>query len=168
MTPDALLYVMAGAVVVSATALLFQAALLLALYRAAKEIRDQVTGIAAHAESFVHTAERTLEQSRKQVTEVAAKTNEVLTLAHKQLVRVDDVLGEATYRARVQMERVELILDDYSNRLKDALVLVDNGVIRPLRETVAVAVGVRTALRHLFGGRRLTPERATSDEEMFI
>jgi len=168
MTPDALLYVMSGAVIVAAAALILQAALLLAMYKASKEIREQVTMIARHTESFVQSAQRTMEASRKQILEVSAKSSEVLDLAHKQLVRVDEVLGEATGRARIQMERVDLVLGDTVARMHEALALLNNGVIRPIREVTAVAAGVEAGLRYLFRSQRRTVERATSDEEMFI
>jgi len=168
MTPDALLYVMTGAVIVSAAALVFQAALLLGMYKASKEIRQQVTIIAGHTESFVVSAQHSLEQSRKQISDVAAKSGEVLDLARTQLIRVDAVLGEATGRARIQMERVELVLDDAVARMNEALTLLNNGVIRPVREVTAVAAGIEAGLRYLFRSRRRTVERATSDEEMFI
>ncbi len=168
MTPDALLYVMTGAVIVAAAALIFQAALLLGMYKSWKDIREQVTIIAGHTESFVQSAQLSLEQSRKQISEVAAKSSQVLDLAHRQLVRVDEVMGEATYRARTQMERVELVLDDAVSRMNEAITLLNKGVIRPVREVTAVAAGIEAGLRYLFRSQRRTVERATSDEEMFI
>ena len=168
MTPDALLYVMAGAVIVTAAAVIFQAALLLGMYKSWKEIREQVTIIARHTESFVQSAQRSLEQSRKQISAVADKSSEVLDLARKQLVRVDEVLDEATSRARIQMERVELVLDDAVARMNEALTLLNKGVIRPVREVTAVAAGIQAGLRYMFRSQRPTVERATSDEEMFI
>lgn len=168
MTPDALLYVMTGAVIVSAAALIFQAALLLGMYKASKEIRQQVTIIAGHSESLLASAQRTLEQSRKQISDVATKSGEVLDLARKQLIRVDELMGEATSRARSQMEHVDLVLDDAISRMNQALTLINNGVIRPVREVTALAAGIQAGLRFLFRSQRLTVERATSDEEMFI
>jgi hypothetical protein len=119
-------------------------------------------------ESFVVSTQRSLEQSRKQVSEVATKTGEVLDLTYKQLVRIDEVLGDATSRARIQMDRVELILDDTLSRLHETTALLNKGILRPIREINGVAAGVQAALASLFSGRRLTVERATHDDEMFI
>jgi hypothetical protein len=168
MSPDAFLYILAGAVVVSALALVLHALLLVGMYKSSMATRNQVTIIASHVESFVETAQRTFEQSRKQIADVAEKTNAVLDLTHKQLVRIDDVLGDATSRAKVQMDRVELILDDTLSRLHETTALLHKGILRPVREINGVAAGVQAALGYLFGGRRLTVERATHDEEMFI
>jgi hypothetical protein len=159
---------MAGAILVSAGALVLQACLFLGVYKASKATRDRVVIVADHVESFVQYAQRTLEQSRKQISDVATKAGDVLDLAHRQLVRVDGVLGEATARAQMQMARVELILDDATGKLEQTVALLNKGILRPVREINAVAAGVQAALAALFRGRRLTVERATHDDEMFI
>ena len=168
MISDAFLYVMMGAIVVSAIAMVFQAVFLLGIHKAAKDARDQTVLIAGRVESFVESTQRSLEQSRRQVSEVATKTGQVLDLTYKQLVRIDEVLGEATSRARIQMDRVELVLDDTLSRLHETAAMLNNGILRPIREINGVAAGVQAALACLFSGRRLTVERATHDDEMFI
>ncbi|MCC7174251.1 MAG: hypothetical protein IT159_03570 [Bryobacterales bacterium] len=168
MTSDALLYVMTGAVIVAGAALVLQAALLLGMYKAWKEIRDQVAVIAGQTQSFVVSAQRTMEDSRRQISEVAAKSAEVLDLAFRQLTRTEEALGDITGRARIQMERVELIIDDATGRLSEAVRLLNRGVIRPVRELTALVAGVQAGARYFLSRNRLSVERATSDEEMFI
>ena len=167
MNGEALLYVMASAVVVSAVALILQALLLLGVYKASKATHQQVTVITARAVSFLETTGKSIEQSRKQLTEVAVKTSEVLDLTRTQLVRIDDFLGDATSRARIQMDRIELALDDTVSGLHQTAALLNKGILRPVREINAVAAGVQAALASLFRGQRLSVERATHDEEMF-
>jgi hypothetical protein len=168
MSQDALLYVMTGAVMVSALALILQTVLMLALYKSSVAIGKQVVAVAGRVESFMESTQRTLEQSRKQFADVAAKTSDVLDLTHKQLVRIDDVLGEATSRARVQMDRVEMILDDSLSMLQNTTAGLQRAVLRPVREITGVAAGLQAALSFLFRGERMTVEQATHDEEMFI
>ena len=168
MSQEALLYVMAGAVVVSALALILQALLMLGLYKSSVAIGKEAAAIASQVESFVESTQRTLEQSRKQIADVAAKTSEVLDLTHKQLVRIDDVLGEATFRARVQMDRVEMIVDDSLELLQNTTAGLQRAVLRPVREITGLAAGLQAALSFLFRGERMTVEQATHDEEMFI
>jgi hypothetical protein len=159
---------MAGAVVVSALALILQALLMLGLYKSSVAIGKEAAAIASQVESFVESTQRTLEQSRKQIADVAAKTSEVLDLTHKQLVRIDDVLGEATFRARVQMDRVEMIVDDSLELLQNTTAGLQRAVLRPVREITGLAAGLQAALSFLFRGERMTVEQATHDEEMFI
>ena len=66
------------------------------------------------------------------------------------------------------MDRVELILDDTLSSLHETSVLLNKGILRPIREINGVAAGIQAALACLFSGRRLTVERATHDDEMFI
>jgi hypothetical protein len=165
---EALLNVLIGAVIVAAVALVLQAFFLFGVYRSSMATKEQVTLIAGHVESLAASVQKTVEQSRKQITDVSTKANEVLDLTRKQLVRIDEVLGEATSRARIQMDRVELILDDTVSRLHETTNLVQDGILRPLREINGFAVGIRAALEYLIHGRRITVEQATHDDEMFI
>lgn len=81
---------------------------------------------------------------------------------------VEEVVGDAAVRAKVQMERVELVLDDTLSRAHETVAVFHDGIMRPLREVSAVAVGIRAAVGALARGDRPTVDRATSDEEMFI
>ncbi len=168
MSQDALLYVMTGAVVVSALALILQALLMLALYKSSVAIGKRVADAASQVESFVESTQRTLEQSRKQISDLAVKTTDVLNLTHKQLVRIDDVLGDAVFRAKAQMDRVEMLVDDSVSMLQNTTAGLRRAVLRPVREVTGVAAGLQAALSFLFRGERMTVEQATHDEEMFI
>ncbi len=168
MNPESLLYVIAGAVALSAMAMVLQVVLLVGIYKSSKAAREQVSHLATHAESFVGSAQKTLEQTRRQIAEVSAKAGEVLDLTRTQLARIDEILGDATSRAKMQMDRIELVLDDTVGRLHSTASQLQDGLLRPLKEINGIAVGLRTALGVLFGGKRLTVERATHDEEMFI
>jgi len=166
--PVGLINVLIAAVIIAAVAMVLQAIFLFGAYRSSVVTKDKVTIIADHAESLVTSVQRAVEQSRKEISEVSAKASTVLDLSHKQLLRVDEVLGEATARAKIQMDRVELILDDTIGRLHETVSVLQDGILRPLREINGFAVGVRAALDHLIRGRRITVEKATHDEEMFI
>lgn len=168
MNAESLVPVMAGAVVVAAAALIMQALLLLAMYRASRSTREQVSVIASQLESLAQSVQTTLESSRKQLAEITGKANEVLDLAKTQLVRVDEVLSDATIRARAQLDRVELVLDDTIGRVQETAVAIQKGVLRPLRELSGLAVGIAAGLSYLFRGRPVSVEQATHDEEMFI
>jgi len=168
MNAESIVPVMAGAVLLAAVALVMQAIVLFALYRASKATKQQVALIAGQAESLVQSVQAAMETSRKQIAEVTSKTGEVLELAKTQLVRIDSVLGDATSRARVQLDRVEMVMDDVIGKVQDTATALQNGVLRPLRELNGVAVGLATGLSFLFRGRPISVEQATSDEEMFI
>jgi len=157
-----------AAVIVSAVAIVFQAILLFAIHRQTKRLGEQVAALAPKVESTLEMAQRTLEQSRKQISDVTAKANEVLDATKTQIVRINDVLEDATSRARVQLDRVELVLDDTISRVHQTVATLHNGILRPLKEIAGVAAGVRAAVSYLFSGGRPTVAQATQDDEMFI
>jgi hypothetical protein len=66
------------------------------------------------------------------------------------------------------MDRIEMVMDDTVNRFQETTTLLQNSIVRPLKQINAVTAGIRAALSFLAGSSRATVERATHDEEMFI
>ncbi len=100
--------------------------------------------------------------------EVTAKTNEILDSTRRQLVKIEDVVNDATGRAKVQLEHAEMVLDDTMSRAHETIGAVHRGLMRPVREIHGVAAGLRAALSVLATGGRPSVAQATQDEEMFI
>jgi methyl-accepting chemotaxis protein len=168
MDQTTLLYVMTGFVIVAALALCIQAGMLVGLNKKTKALHDKISPLVPRVESLVETTQATVEQSRRQIAEIATKANEILDSTRNQLAMVEEVVTDATARAKVQMERIELVLDDTVSRAQETVATVHNGIMRPLRELTGIAAGIRTALNYLTRGNRPSVDRATSDEEMFI
>lgn len=156
-------------------ALVIQVILLAVMAVASVRMRKQVTGLIANVEPLIakihpiaDSSQQILNDLRKYAGDVSVKANDLLELSRKQLGRVDEVLAEATSRTRTQMDRIEMVMDDTVNRFQETTSLLQNGVVRPLKQLNALAAGVRTAVSFLVGGQRTTVEQATHDEEMFI
>lgn len=157
-----------AAVVVSAVAIVLQALVLYAIYRQTRAIGEQVNMLAPKLESALESAQRAIEQNRREIAEVTAKANDVLDTAKTQLVRVNEFVEDATTRARVQFDRVELVLDDTISRVHQTVAAMHNGILRPLKEVAGVAAGVRAGFAHLLKSGRPSVAQATQDDEMFI
>ena len=168
MTPETLQYIMASAIVVAAAAILLQAGLMFAMYRTSRAMKNDVSSLVAKIEPMTQSGQRLLEETRTHVTQVSTKAGELMELTRTQLVRVDEVLAEATTRTRSQMDRIEMVLDDTVNRFQETTALLQNGIVKPIRQINALTAAIRAALAVLAGGRRTTVEQATHDEEMFI
>ncbi len=168
MDQNILLYVMTAFVIIAAIALCIQAGMLAGIAKTAKSLQSEIQPLIPKVESLVDTAKTTVEQSRKQITEITTKTNEILESTKSQLATIEEVVYDASTRAKVQMERVEMVLDDTLSRAHQTVATVHEGIMRPLKEINGVAVGIRTALNYLARGNRPSPDQATSDEEMFI
>jgi hypothetical protein len=136
--------------------------------RSAKKIKERLDEFTPKAESLIWTAEKTLVDSKKQIDDVTAKANLVIDTTKTRVESTDEFLSEVTDRARSQLDRVELVLDDSIGRIHETVVLLNNGVLRPVRELNGIASGIRTALQFLLGGGRPDVSKATTDEEMFI
>src|ERR1700734_1087473 len=168
MNETTLLYVMTAFVIISAIALCIQAGMLAGIYKTAKALQEKIDPLLPKVEDLVTKATSTVEQSGRQITEITARTNDILDSTKRQLAIVEEVVGDAAVRAKVQMERVELVLDDTLSRAHETVAVVHDGIMRPLREVNGIAAGIRAAFAALARGNRPTVDHATSDEEMFI
>jgi DNA anti-recombination protein RmuC len=175
MNSDTALYWMIAFTAVATACLIIQVVLLGLLARASWTVKQQATRLMAKAEPLIakieplaETSQQTLEEVRRHAAEITRRTNDLLDLSHRQLVRVDEVLEEATARTRAQMDRIEMVMDDTVNRFQETTSLLQNGIVRPLKQINALTAGIRAALSYLAGGSRTTVEQATHDEEMFI
>ena len=163
-----LLWVIAAFVFISAVAMCMQVAFLYGTYKSAKAMEKKVVPLVPKVETLVETTRTTVEQSRKQIIDITTKTNEILDSTRRQLSKIEEVVSDGTVRAKAQMERVEMVLDDTMSRAHETVAVLHNGVMRPLREINGIVVGIKTAFEFLARGNRRSVAQATSDEEMFI
>jgi hypothetical protein len=168
MESNGLIIVMAAAVSLSALALLAQAVMVFGMFKTIRALKEQVSTFLPQAEAFLHTGQKTMAEAQTQIREVTTKAVAVLDSTQNQLNKVDAFVGETTSRARVQMDRVEMVLDDTVSRVHDTVVQLNNGVVKPMRELTGIAAGFRATIHHFLRGNRPDVSQATSDEEMFI
>ncbi len=168
MIPEGLIYVMAGAVIVSALALVLQLIVLYGLYRSSKTMNAKLTELLPTVRKVLDNAEQTLTESRKQIAEVSSRASQILDQTRAQLAKVDESLGDVLVRLKAQLERAEIVMDDSLTKVHETVSTLHSGVMRPLREITGVAAGIRAAFQHLARGGRPNVAEATHDEEMFI
>lgn len=168
MDEHTLLVVMTVFVIIAAIALLIQAVALAGVFAIALQMRNKVLAIWPEVEAIMGAAKRTTQGAQKNIDVIGATSTKMLEMARMQLEKVDSLLDDASTRAKVQMERAEMVLDDTMNRVQSTVSVVQRGVLRPIREVHGVLSGVRTAITHFGRASRSTVDHATSDEEMFI
>ncbi len=168
MDEHTLLVVIAVFVFVAALALLIQAGFLFGVYKAAKSIEGHSARVMPKVEALVTTSHAAIEDSRAKIAEITTKTHAILDTTQKQMNTVDEFLTHATTRAKIQIERAEMLLDDTMERAQDTVKMVHGSVITPIKQIHGVATGIRAALEYLMRGNRPSPDQATVDEEMFI
>lgn len=153
---------------IAAIAMLIQAATLLGLFLVARSFQNKLMPLLPEIEGIIGISRRTAERVEKHVEKIGTTSSAILDVTKQQLGKVDELLTDATTRAKVQMERAEMVLDDTMTRVQETVTVVQSGVVRPVREIYGIFAGIRTALSYLGRGSRPTVDHATSDEEMFI
>jgi len=168
MDDHSLLVIMAVFVVVASLALVIQAGMLLGIYRASRAMQANAERLTPKVEALVESSRVAVDDSRRQIAAVTTRANDILDTAHKQLIRIDDLLSDAAARTRRQLDHAELVVNDALDRAQETVATVQGGVMKPIREITAVAAGLRAAIQFLTRGVRPSPDRVTVDEEMFI
>jgi hypothetical protein len=152
----------------AALAMLIQAGTLLGLFIVARKMQEKVSVLTGPITGIIDTSKKTLQTVEGHIDRIGKSSNAILDTTKQQLVKVDELITDASTRAKVQMERAEMVLDDTMGRVQHTVSFVQSGVIRPVREVQGIVTGIRTALTHLGRGGRPTVDHATADEEMFI
>ena len=167
MDQQQLLTVMTVFVFVAAVALVIQAGMLFGMYKASRALQENVQRLTPKVEGLLDISRKTVDESRKQIADITAKTGEILDITRRQVDRVDEILEDAAARARVQLDRAEVVLDDAMERAQRTVAMVEGGIVKPIQQIQGVAAGIRTAITFLMRGRP-NPADAHADEEMFI
>ena len=168
MDQQALLIIMAVFVAVAAIALAIQAGMLFGIYKSSRAVQENVSRLMPKIEALTETSTSVLAESKVKIGELSSKTNEILDITRRQLERVDEIMQDATTRARVQFDRAELVIDDAMQRTQETVAIVHSGILKPIREINGVARGLKAALQFLARTGRPNPDEVTVDEEMFI
>lgn len=168
MDDHTLLILLTVFVFLAAVAMIIQASMLIGLFVVARTLQQKIAPVIPQVEGIIGVTRRTAENVEKHIEKIGASSTAILDMTKQQLARVDDLLADATTRAKVQMERAEMVLDDTMTRVQTTVSTVQSGVLRPVREVHGIVTGIRTAIQHLGRASRATVDHATSDEEMFI
>ncbi len=168
MDQNTLLILLTIFVALAALAMLVQAASLIGMFIAVRKLQQKVIPIIPEVQGVIAVTRRIVESVERHVEKIGTSSGAILDVTKQQLAKVDELLTDASTRAKVQMERAEMVLDDSMTRVQQTVSTVQSGVLRPIREVHGILSGIRTAFAHLGRARRPTVDHATSDEEMFI
>jgi hypothetical protein len=76
--------------------------------------------------------------------------------------------ARATAKIAGQVDRLEVLLTDVSRKIEETAAAVQDTVVAPVREAMAVVQGIKAVLTTIFGGARPAPRQkspAGADEE---
>jgi DNA anti-recombination protein RmuC len=165
---DTALTILTISVAISSIALLMNALAGIGTFRTVRKIQADLAEIVPQVVRTLESAQKTANETAAQVKEIGTRTQAVLEAARTELQALEATRTDLTTRAKIQLERIELVLDDSLSRLQEVVSAVHGTVLRPVREVTGIVAGIRTAVQTFVQGRRPSVDRATHDEEMFI
>jgi len=168
MNADTTLILLTVFVAMTAISFAVQAFAMLRLARTTKEMKERIDAFLPKAENLIKTAEVTLAEGRSQMSEITGRANEILAITQSQMARVDELMADASARAKVQLDLAETVMENTLTRVNDTVNSVHGSILRPIREITGVAAGVKAAVGHLLKGAPANVAQVTTDEEMFI
>lgn len=160
-------------IIVTSLAVVLQLAVLWSIYVSMKQttarLEQTVNSLHQRLDPILFSLDLLLRDSREKITGIVADTAEITRLARRQMGRFDDLVGDATERARLQVIRVDQLISEALSHIEETGSQVQKHILGPIREASAVIRGVKTGLDFLLARRRVPAgERAHQDEELFI
>lgn len=169
MPDDVFRWVIAIAVILAAIAFLVQAGIAIALYRVATRLQAKVMPLADRAEPILDTTRQILDENRPRIAEISTHGVEIAKSTREQVVKVGELLGETSARARVRLAHIDEKVEKSVEQVEQVGAVMKSAVLKPVYEASAIMAGIRAALiTYAQGGRRPSVDHATQDEEMFI
>ena len=153
---------------VAAVALIIQMAFLFGIYRAVKALQERSSAFMDRWEPVADSSMKTLEQLRGQSTEILRKLSELTDSTKVQIDKVDSILSDFSEFSKTQLGRVDHTVEGTLRKLNETSEAFQNTLLTPVRQVRAMVSALSAIVESLFGRRRQTVDRATTNEEMFI
>jgi methyl-accepting chemotaxis protein len=158
-----------------AVTLFLQSFALLGLYRSLRRLSEHIENISKDLMKTVGTLSRdvgetltSIKSMAEGVQAVSDKLTATSNIVQKRVSELDSFFKELTDAARLEVARIQDVVDVAVRQIEDTLSLLRRSVLSPVNEVNALVRGLRVGL-DFFLRRPKTPT-ATSrlDEEMFI
>src|SRR5437867_1796367 len=154
-------------------AVAMQAVVLWGIHRSIRAIAERIESLSASVEQRIGPLSERTQELLVSVRSAAehfqalqkdfAATSQII---HRRVVDLDKFLAEVTDSGRLQVARVQDLVETASATMEDTVSMVQRGLIAPLAEFSALLRGIRTGFNFFFRGR--ASQQAHQDEEMFI
>lgn len=168
-----LLEIFTGVVAVS---LLLQSLALFGIYRSIRVLASRSEAVSnsliRNVESLSEKVDRllaTLMGMAEGVRSLQENLTSTSAIVHKRVADLDVFVAQVTDSARLQVLRIQDVIDTASRRVEETLDVLHDSVLAPVTEVNAIIRGIKAAL-DVISRHRKSPSGSTSqqDEEMFI
>ena len=152
-------------VALTALAVLMQAVILVSIYILSRRVAGQIELTLAQLRELMPPL-KTVTENLKTVSEDLV---EIGGAAREQFHRVEDMIGETGQALQTQLEKVDQMSRDVTARVNETVDVVQDSIIRPVREVGALARGLTRGFEVLINRKgRNTVDQAQQDEDLFI
>tara|TARA_Y100000588_G_scaffold394708_1_gene516744 strand:- start:3709 stop:4218 length:510 start_codon:yes stop_codon:yes gene_type:complete len=167
-TQQTLLLIMAVFTGVAAAALLLQMVFLFGIYRSVKTLKQRSMVFLDRWEPVADESLKTILGLREQSREVLEKVSDLTDATKLQVEKIESILTDFSSFSKTQLDRVDETVSSTLDRVTEATDAMQQTVLAPVQQLRTIATALGTIVSSLFGGRRQSVDRATLDEEMFI
>jgi uncharacterized protein YoxC len=150
-------------VALTALAVLAQACVLVAIYLMSKRLSNQIDRFMSETREMMVPVKAITENLQVASTNIM----ELGVSAREQFRRVEGMVTDTNDVLHAQLSRLEDVTKDVTGRINSTADMVQNTVLRPVREAAAVAKGLGRGIDYLFRRNRKTSNSREKDEERF-
>ena len=152
-------------VALTTIAIITQAGVLVGIYVMSKRLSEQVERFMKDTREMMVPLRSIADNLRT----ASANLVEIGLSARDQFRRVEAMVTDTGEALHMQLERFDRVSQNVIDRINETAEIVQDSVVRPVREVAAVAKGLSRGFGALFFGRgRSTVDQARQDEELFI
>jgi hypothetical protein len=169
---DTLLTIFTG---ILAVAVLIQSLLFFGIYRSIRQLASRIDGLSKDLLRNVEVISGKVDEGLATIKGIAEgikpireKLAAATDIVHKRVTELDAFLAEATNTARLEILRVQDIIQSASEKAEQTLELLRRGIVTPLDEINAISRAIRVGLDVIFRRRKNPSSTSPQDEEMFI
>jgi len=152
-------------VALTAVAVLIQAAILVSIYILSRRVAGQIELTLAQMRELMPPL-KAVSENMKTVSEDVV---EIGSTAREQFHRVEDMIGQTGRALQTQLEKVDQMSREVTDRVNQTVDVVQDSIVRPVREVGALARGLTRGFEMLMNRKgSSTVDKAEQDEELFI
>lgn len=164
-------------VVIAAIAIVFQAAILSAMFFQMRRTLDKLdrvtTDLQTRITPVINRVQAVLDDAQPKISELLTDASHVVYLARGQAQKIDRIITDASDRLRGQLVHADRILTGAMEAVEDAGSQLRNSIWKPMHKASALMQGIRVGLDVLRArrtGRPVTSSdgAAEQEEELFI
>jgi len=175
MPDDTFRVVVAVGVALATLSMIIMAVVTVILFRVVSQVQNKVADLVDHASPVVSSVRHLLNENSPKIGRIVTaaedttvNAREISVVAKDQAYRFAEVGRDIADRAKVQVARVDAVMDETVDQVEHLGTNVRTAVMKPVSEVAGVLAGIRAGVTAFANGHRPNVARATQDEEMFI